>query len=351
MSRASARARSWARVTVGGAMAALVLSSCGTAAVAPLPLVSGVPSISITVPLTSVGCTTTACVALGTSSTDVTPTSVGESRGASGGWQPLSTPTLTSTVTFEGSSCWADSCLFVGQDASGDVAWGYDGTTNTVSPVTTPTGGAAEQAVSCFAPLSCATIDDATRIGNRFEVTSDGGVTWSTPVTLPEPDDAIRSLACSAALDCLVAMSSSNDSIAIYASVDSGASWTPRTSSTTAGWETLTSLTCQKLVCLGLAEEQSGWHVVRTKTLGRTWSVKSAFKVAVNTTPTLACSSITHCAIAGTKDDSTPWLASYDEGTLTTRKLNYVPSPILQLACGPKVCAGIGVTTLLTFRT
>ncbi len=348
MSRASNHARSWASVAV--ALAALVLSSCGAPAVAPLPLVSGVPSISITVPLTSIGCTKSRCVALGTSNMDVAASAVGESRAVRGGWTTLTTPVPTSTVTLQGTSCWAQTCLFVGQDATGDVVWRYDGSTNELSAVSTPVRGTAEQAVSCYAILSCATIDDATGVGNRFETTSDGGVTWSTPVTMPQPADAIRSLACGSPLDCIVAMTSSNDFIDIYVTFDGGNTWTQRTSSTTAGWETLTSLTCRELVCLGVAHEQSGWHIVRTKTLGRTWSVKSAFTIAVNTSPILACSTLTHCALGGTKDGSSPWLASYDDGVLTSRKTTYVPSPILQLACGPKVCAGIGVTTLLSLR-
>jgi hypothetical protein len=79
--------------------------------------------------------------------------------------------------------------------------------------------------------------------------------------------------------------------------------------------------------------------------------VKSGFKVAANSTPTLACADLTHCALGGTKDGSTPWLATYNAGALTTQRLKYIPSPILQLACGPRVCAGIGVTTLLTLRS
>ena len=351
MSRESANVRSWARVAVASTIAALILASCGTPAVAPTPLVSGVPSTSISVPLTSVGCTTNTCVAIGTSTTDVASISVGEVRGASGGWKVIDTPMLTSTVNIQGSSCWTDTCLFVGQDSSGDVIWRYEASTDSVSQVNTPSGGIAVDAVSCYAPLSCATIDDATGSGPRFETTSDGGDTWSTPVALPQTGDNVRSLACGSSLDCIVVTASSNDAVDIYATVDGGATWTLRTSSSTATWETLTPLTCRKLVCVGLAELQTGWHIVRTAALGRTWSVKSAFSVAVNTAPTFACATLTHCVVGGTKDGSTPWLATYTNGALKTRKLKYVPSPILQLACGPKVCAGIGVTTLLTLSS
>ena len=351
MSRVSANVRSWARLLIAGPIAALVLASCGTAPVVPTPLVSGVPSTSISVPLTSVGCTATSCVAIGTSTTDVTPTTVGESRGASGGWRAIDTPSIANTVTIEGSSCWSDACLFVGQDTSGDVAWRFDSSTNAVTAVTAPAGGTALQAVSCYASLSCAAIDSATGSAPRFETTMDGGDSWTTPAALTEPDDTVRSLACTSSLDCIVAMASTNDSVNLYVTLDGGTTWTPRTPSISAGWETLTSLTCRKLVCVGVAEEQSGWHVVRTSTFGRTWSVKTAFSVAANTTPTFACSDLTHCAVGGTKDGSTPWLSTYNAGDLVKQRLKYIPSPILQLACGPKVCAGIGVTTLLTLRS
>ena len=351
MSRVAANVRSWARAAVASAVAALVLAACGTAAVAPIPLVSGVPSISISVPLTSVGCTTNTCVAIGTSTIDVAPTSVGELRGPSGGWRVIDTPVVTSTVNMQGSSCWSDSCMFVGQDSSGDVIWRFEASTGLVSSVIPPTGGTGVDAVSCYASLSCATIDDVTGSGPRFETTSNGGDTWSTPVSLQQPDATVRSLACGSPLDCIVATSTSNDFIDIYATLDGGSTWTQRTTSVTAGWETLTSLTCRKLVCVGLAEQPSGWHIVRSATLGRTWSVKSAFSVAVNTAPTFACAALTRCTIGGTKDGSTPWLATYNDRALKTQKLKYVPSPILQLACGSKVCAGIGVTTLLTLRS
>lgn len=351
MSRVRASVRSWTYVGVVGVGVALILASCGTPAVAPNTPVSGVPSTSISVPLTTVGCTATTCVAVGTSTSDVAPMSVGESRGAHGGWSAIATPAIASTVTIQDASCWSDGCLFVGQDAGGDVAWRFSTSTGAVTPVNTPVGGTAMQSVSCYASLSCAAIDNATGTGPRFETTSDGGETWSTPVTIEQPDATVRSLACGTPLDCVVAMASSNDAVNIYVTLDGGTTWTPRMNSTSAAWETLTSLTCHQLVCLGLAQLSTKWHVVRTATLGRTWSVKSAFTVASNSVPTLACSNLTHCALGGTKDGSTPWLATYNDGTLTTQKLKYVPSPILQLACGSKVCAGIGVTTLLALRS
>jgi hypothetical protein len=207
------------------------------------------------------------------------------------------------------------------------------------------------QAVSCYSSLSCAAIDDATASGPRFETTVDGGDTWTAPAALTQTGDNILSFACTSSLDCIVVTASSNNDIAIYVTLDGGATWTLRTSKTAATWATLTSLNCRKLICVGLAQLQSGWHVVRTATFGRTWSVKSGFKVAANSTPTLACADLTHCALGGTKDGSTPWLATYNAGALTTQRLKYIPSPILQLACGPRVCAGIGVTTLLTLRS
>jgi hypothetical protein len=206
------------------------------------------------------------------------------------------------------------------------------------------------QAVSCYAPLSCAAIDDATGSGPRFETTVDGGTTWTTPAALTQTGDSVRSLACSSSLDCVVVLGSTNDAIGIYVTIDGGTTWTPRAPSKSASWESLTSLTCRKLVCVGLAQGSSTWHVVRTTTFAKSWSLKSSFSVAANSTPVLACSDLTRCALGGTKDGSTPWLATYNEGALTSQRLTYIPSPILQLSCGPKVCSGIAITTLLTLR-
>jgi len=78
----------------------------------------GVPSISISVALTSVGCTTNSCVAIGASTIDDSPMSVGELRGVSGAGKALQRHRHQrgQLSRFIG---WADTCMFVGQDALG----------------------------------------------------------------------------------------------------------------------------------------------------------------------------------------------------------------------------------------
>jgi len=100
MNRVSAHVRSLVRTAVVCSVAGVVLASCATSTVTKSPRVSGLPAISISVPLSSVACTTdNSCVALGTSNLDVSPTSVGEYRSANGRWSPLTVraPTLRRT--------------------------------------------------------------------------------------------------------------------------------------------------------------------------------------------------------------------------------------------------------------
>jgi hypothetical protein len=47
---------------------------------------------------------------------------------------------------------------------------------------------------------------------------------------------------------------------------------------------------------------------------------------------------------------SAPWLATLTSGSLKVAKLTYVPTPIADVACGSKICAAIGVTTVMTLR-
>jgi hypothetical protein len=47
---------------------------------------------------------------------------------------------------------------------------------------------------------------------------------------------------------------------------------------------------------------------------------------------------------------SSPWLATVTSGSVTSVKLKYVPTQIADVACGSKICAAIGVTTVLALR-
>jgi hypothetical protein len=50
----------------------------------------------------------------------------------------------------------------------------------------------------------------------------------------------------------------------------------------------------------------------------------------------------------GQHSNQTPWLATVNQDATVIVTLRYVPTPLLNVACGSKVCAAIGVTTLLS---
>jgi hypothetical protein len=52
--------------------------------------------------------------------------------------------------------------------------------------------------------------------------------------------------------------------------------------------------------------------------------------------------------IVGENSDGAGWLARVSAKATTNVKLRYVPTPLLGVACGSKVCAAVGVTTLLS---
>jgi photosystem II stability/assembly factor-like uncharacterized protein len=351
MIRVPAHVRAILRIACVGSVAALALAACGTVVV--VPPVTGVPSASISVPLSSVSCTSgNSCLAVGTSNTGLGPTSVGEYRLASGRWLTLTVPTALQSTYIDTSSCWSVGCLIAGQAPHGDALWSYDALNHTVSALAGPSGGVSVAAISCFATATCGLVDFTPSSGPRFLSTTDGGATWSTPVSLSLPSTTtVSSLACGSSLDCILSTrTTSNVAINVYDTFDGGATWTQQTAPVTDSWESLTSLTCRARVCVGLAQLPTGWRIVRTATLGATWSLKSSVKSIVNGTPLLACSTLTLCVVGGSKDVATPWLATYSKHVIKTQRLKYVPSPILGLACGSKICAGIGITTVLALR-
>jgi len=57
---------------------------------------------------------------------------------------------------------------------------------------------------------------------------------------------------------------------------------------------------------------------------------------------------LSSCFVAGERTDGEGWLARVDKKVVTNVKLRYVPTPLLGVACGTKVCAAIAVTTVLS---
>lgn len=350
MNRVPTTLRVAARVGFAGLASALVLAACGSTTPATVAQrVSGVPSISLSVPLSQVGCTTNdTCIAIGTSITSVGPTSVGEVRAPTGGWKVIATPSAVPSTIITTSSCWSSGCLFGGQSPSGDVFWLYDASAQTVRAVTSPPNSLGVDGISCYAALACAVVDDVKSDAPRFLTTTDGGVTWTQggPLVLPSGDQ-VTAFTCATALSCMVVGSFSNG-VTVYVTNDGGSTWTVRTTLNTSTWSQLTSLTCQRTACVALADLQSGWHVVRTKNFGKSWKHGGTVK----TLSYLACSSVERCVAAGQKDQTSddPWIATVDASSVTPLRLNYVPSGIISVACGHKVCAAIGDTTVMALH-
>lgn len=339
---ASAR-RSWRAIAVMGA-GALMLAGCSSAVVVN-PVV-GQPSIGIAVPLHTVACTTTgSCVALGTTGSDVTPSSVGEYRENNGSWSSLVVPSAPSSV-ITSASCWSTGCLIGGVQPAGNLLWGYNASSQSVNELRAPSGGQGVRAISCFGSANCAVIV-GTGIDtiSQLAFTSDGGATWSEKVPLTwSLGETVSDVACTDPLDCMVTAVSSSYSLDVEVTHDAGSTWTTR--STPSTWTALSSLSCSALHCVGLARTSSQSQVVRTSTFGRAWSTipLSAHANA------LACSTYLHCVIGGQRNSGSPWLATLDHGILRVNSLKYVPSPLVDVACAAKVCAAIGVSTVLALR-
>jgi hypothetical protein len=346
MIRVPAHVRSLVRVVAMCSVAGTVLASCATS-IKTSPHLTGLPANSISVPLSSVGCTTNnSCVAIGTSDLGVSPTSVGEYRLPNGRWAALSVPNADLSAFLASSSCWSDGCLFVGSQSSGDLVWRYDANTHKVINATAPRFASGVEAASCYSILTCAILDMASG-GARFLVTVNGGTTWSSPVALGVPSqDTVTSLSCSSEVRCVATFTNASSGIAIYVTSDGGATWSPKTSPSVT-WSTLTSLTCVRRACIGLAKLSSGWRIVRTKNFAKSWSKVASLQ---GSNLTLACTSLEHCIVGGMTKSSSPWLATVNSGSVTSVKLKYVPSPIEGIACGSKDCAAIAVTTVMELR-
>jgi hypothetical protein len=347
MIRVPAHVRSLVRIAAMLSVAGAVLASCATATTVT-PHVTGLPAISISVPLSNVACTTdNSCVALGTSDLDVSMTSVGEYRTSNGRWTSLVVPDADASTYLKTSSCWDSGCLFVGSQSNADLVWRNYATAHVFHVLSAPTGATGIEAVSCYQSLTCAVLDSTTS-GPRFLVTHNGGATWSAEGTIGVPSqDTVTSLSCSSSLDCMVSFLNASNGIVVYVTTDGGTTWTVRTGFSTITWSVLTSLNCFAAHCIGLANLSTGWRIVRTDNLGKTWSKVASLRSSILT---LACSSASRCVVGGTLGSSSPWLATVTSGSLSRLKLKYVPTPIADVACGSKVCAAIGVTTVMTLQ-
>jgi hypothetical protein len=321
---------------------ALVLASCGTAHVNAQRL-SGTPALSISVPLSNVGCTLDdVCVAVGTSSAGVGPTSVGEFATPSGRWLAIALP-LTATPSITSVACSGTTCLLAGSVSGRDLLWRFDATTHTVTIVNPPPGGDGVSALTCN-QLNCALIDSsASASTTRFSYSADGGATWSNPLPMTwAAGDAITSTSCGEVFNCVVSAVTVQHQLEVFITRNDGATWVQR--STPSSWTALSSLSCDGPDCVGLASIGTTSALVRSATFARTWTSVSLRQHA----NALSCVTMSTCVVVGQNPNVLPWLATVRSGVTVTTPLRYVPTPLLGVACGSKVCAAIGVTTVLS---
>lgn len=338
--------RPWWRVATMFAGAALLLSACSSgpsnSSGQPTSSVSGTPALSISVALQTVGCTMkNDCAALGASTTGIGAGAVGEYLSPTGHWTSLPVPVL-GTGQFVASSCWSTACLFAGTQVTGDLLWRYSGPRHLVTPVSPPSGGSGAIAVDCYAPSSCALIDATPQGTSRLSMTTDGGLTWTVPTTLTWlGPDAVTTLACTSDGVCEVA-AASRGTAALQYTTDGGRSWTPRTVPTT--WTSMRSLTCQQRTCVAIVNTANGSRLVRSINFGRDW--KSA--TLAETPSSIACTTASNCVAVGRDTSGAAWLSTLTKLSIAPRPLRYVPSPLLDVACGSTRCAAIEATTLLS---
>jgi len=325
------------------AIAGLALSACGTTT--SMPHAVGVPSIGISVPLQSVACTgSNSCVALGTSSASLGPTSVAQYRLPGGRWAPLGLPRTTSP-SVDATSCWRSACLIAGSSSGGDLVWRYDATTRSVVDTAAPVGGLDVSAVDCFASETCALVDIGAAATQRLSFTSDGALTWTAAVPItPMTNGTVTAVACASSTQCLVASTSSANALTLLATDDAGATWTALATPST--WQILRSIDCRGRHCVALVTTSNGSRLIRTSNFGRTWSVTPLAKSA----DALACTSLTTCVVVGQSNAYDPWLVLVHHSSVVNATTTYVPSPLVDVACGTTTCAAIGVTTVLALK-
>jgi hypothetical protein len=326
-------------------VAALVLAGCGsTTPAVVIPHITGTPSASIDVPLQKVACTTSGtCITVGADDSTVTPSAVGEIGQPNGHWSPITLPsTLAQSVT--SISCWSSQCLIGGALPNSDSLWNYSPSGQSVSVATPPSGGRGITALDCFAKSACALVDGTGITGaSRLSFTSDG-VTWSTPVTMPwTTGDGVTALSCSDDMNCLVSATNSRNRVLLEATHDGGATWTVRP--VPSSWVTVSSIDCVALNCVALANTSSSTQLVRTGTNFRLFRTVSLPDIA----NALSCARLSRCVLAGQTSSQGPWLATLKGLKIHALALQYVPSPLIDVACGVKTCAAIGASTVLTF--
>ena len=345
MSRVPTRTRRFASTETVVALAGLTLAACSSPSSGTIRAV-GTPSISISVPLTQVACTPSdICVAVGTSNASVGPTTTAQARLADGRWVSVFVPP-TSLAYVGASSCWSNACLFGGSTSAAPLLWRYDTVSHSFSSITAPAGSTSVFALSCFAAASCA-LAAHTGSGSQIWLTEDGGDSWTT---LPAPPttagEQLSDVVCTSSLRCVAVIQVGTSSVIVMTTTNGASSWSVQTSPTTATWTSVSSLSCHHSYCTALVRTSNGWRIARTSTFAMSWK-----SIASPDSPSsLACTTSERCVVGGYLSSGDPWLAIVSHARMTTVALRYVPSSILDVACGRTVCAAIASTTVLSLR-
>lgn len=340
----TASRRRLARLSVAGAIltSTMVLSACGSSNSRATPPVLGVPASSISVALSQVGCASNdVCVVAGTSLSGVGPVATAQFATPSGHWANLATPVATAPI-LAATACSATSCLIGGTNQRADLLWRFDATTHQLLPVTAPPGGLGIRALSCDSVGNCDVVDVGANGVERFSFSADAGLTWSTPLTMSwAKGQSVTSIACTTIFDCLVSVTSApHASLALTR--DGGVTWTTRAVPST--WTTLTIARCHQRSCVAVASAGAS-ELVRTTNFGERWT-----RVAtLPGTNALACASLRHCVAVGANAANAPRLERVNGSHVDPVTLRYVPTGLVDVACGPRRCAAVGATTLVTF--
>jgi photosystem II stability/assembly factor-like uncharacterized protein len=177
-------------------------------------------------------------------------------------------------------------------------------------------------------------------------MSTNDGTTWSTPQELAfAKGDAVTTFSCGTSAACALGLMTPQHALSLYVTHDGGTTWGEQI--TPSSWTTLTSLSCQQRQCVGLAVTSTGSLLVRTTTFGRKWKTTTLAQSA----NALACTPLGTCVVAGQRASGAAWLATRHDNTIANVVLRYVPSPLLDAACGSKICAAIGITTLVSIPT
>jgi len=317
----------------------LLLAGC-TAGAATLSAV-GVPSLSLSAPLTALACSTTgSCIALGASGGASGPTTAAQIRNHKGIWSALNVPQAPS-ASIDAASCAVSNCLVGGTRNSGDLLWSVNANNGATTALTGPAGGVVIQDLSCASDSECVAIDQAAHGLTRISHTTDAGRIWSAPRTLIWASNTNTVLDCTSVFQCYVATTSALHHVTLRKTLNSGITWTIL--STPATWTSLSSLDCT-VTCTTLVSNATGSSVATQSKL--TWKLTPLKFIATS----MSCATSVTCLVVGHLASQAAAMAQWKPGAVSNVPLTYVPTSLNSVACAPAVCVAVGVTTTVALR-